>query len=196
MSLNFEHSVRLALAPPATRESVGTALIRLNWVLQVLVEDDPDEPYEEVWSNRAETAILHYVEDDILGASYLLLEAEEATELTDVITLVEERLDILSPADALDWTMTAESTDEKLLAIAYLGASAGRPDAATTQQIDALLQDPDAAVRRAAVVAASYVTHPEVDRALQRTAAGDSDAEIRAAAQHILNVQGSNRPNV
>lgn len=192
--MEIGHKGRLAVAPWVTREVVGAALIKLRWVLQVIFEDDPEDPYEEIWSNRAETVAVHYIEDDILGANYLLIEAEGAAELTEVATLIGKRLDILSSADVVDWIRTAESTDEKLLAVAHLGASVDRPDVATIQQFDALLQDPDVAVRRAAVVAASYLKHPEIDRALQRTANDEEDAEIRFAAKHILTVEGRAAP--
>ena len=177
-------SRRVTLAPAVTREDFNHAAVERGWRLHVVVEAGADVPYEEVWSVDLDASAAHYIEDALLGVSYVLA---MGTNEEGVAQEIESVLATVRPRDAIEWTRQEAAKQDRLRAISYLASAATvTEEVEVTQAFARLLEDPDPDIRQHAIFAAAYPSWPELDPLLERVRATDPEPGIRAAADQAL----------
>jgi hypothetical protein len=175
---------RVVLAPDVARVEFEDFAILSDWRLHLVTEAGDDNPYEEIWTVGDGTSAVHYVEDGLLGASYVLTMGEDATSLA---AEVGERLRTLTTDEAIAWAYVVEDPNERVRAIGYLAAAApSEPTEMFVGALAKLLRDEYAEVRNAALFACARLCWPRLDPLLQEVRNQDPDQSVRENAGRTL----------
>ncbi|MGW0436451.1 HEAT repeat domain-containing protein [Micromonospora sp. NPDC003197] len=181
---------RVVLGDAVTRVQFENLGFIAGWIPVQTVAADGTHPYEQVW--RAGASAVHYIEDDLLGVAYCVCLGPDEDSLGRHLS---ESLGAVTVSDVTGALSTINGIDARRHAIAFL-AALGAQQAADSRIVDALttaLADPEREVRTAALFAVAYLSWPELDPALSRVAANDSDDGVRADAERTIRVIHSHR---
>jgi hypothetical protein len=170
---------RVALAPTTSRAVFGDAARARGWGLAHVV-DTPDgsHPYEEIWLTPDERTALHFMEDDMVGVLYALVDGERPEHYS---AQLEEELETVSAARAAACLRGAADPQERVAAVSHLAVAADPrvPDDDSLSAYRDALADDDPEVRSAAAIGAAYLVWPELLAPLDTLAAGDPDEKVR-----------------
>jgi len=175
---------RLTLEPTVTRFDAERFFTTSGWHLHDVTERTETTPYEEIWLAPGRAAAAHYIEDELIAVSYLLVMGEEEERLASEL---RSQIPIVDPHSAAADARSAADKEGRLRGIAYLASAApAEADADLTAAFDELLRDPDPEIRQGALFAATYPSWPELDPLLERVRSGDPEPHLRAAADQTL----------
>jgi hypothetical protein len=166
-----------------TINEVDTLAWREEWSIQASIPRTQDNPYEVVFTAEDGTSI-HYIEDFLLGVSYLLLRGEEPALVAE---RVRKKLPTYSVDEIKRLVAQGKTRDEQIRAI-YLVAAATTPrfDASLYRLFEITLASNNPEVRSAAILGMGYAAWPEFKALLQPIEATDPDARVREDARAML----------
>ncbi|MEE1773186.1 HEAT repeat domain-containing protein [Streptomyces sp. JV185] len=188
-------TVRLVPTPPTDAESVAIALISLG-----LTRHTPDtseanqSPEEEIWLTADSETAAHWINDELLGVSYI------AVRGVDSATLVERIRSKISMDDISRLQTRAITDREPDLLIDTLYRTAIVASSGYDPQAFALLRwglnDPDPLIRRVSLLAVSITNWENFVPVLDEISEKDPVEEVRDQATRVRDAlkQGAENP--
>ncbi|WP_410597530.1 HEAT repeat domain-containing protein [Amycolatopsis sp. lyj-23] len=179
---------RIVLRPEVTREQVEDAALDLDWLFLQNWPRGEDRPYEDVWVDRDERTWIHYVEDHLVEARYLVV---KGADVPAVESEARELLAAYRPEDALRAWDSATTADERVEAVHLLALTADPEDrSGSVAKLRAAASDDVTAVRRALVLVTTYVGWPELRQLLEDMTSNDPVEAVRQEARLALDGLG------
>jgi hypothetical protein len=176
---------RILLEPTMEPEDFAEAAEEAGWTLIAENEEEASKPYELIYrtDEKGETTA-HYVDDRFIMVRYA---AARGPGKAAVAADIEELLDYVRDDEALeqaerdrddlqemvDWLLTATALREQ----------AGRER--LTALVEKRLGHSSSAIRRAALLAASWLEWPEFRATIEQIAKDESDAEAHQEAARL-----------
>lgn len=176
--------IRVVLRPEVTLDDIEEAALDLDWLFLRNWPASEERPYEDLWVDRDEQTSIHYIDDHLVSVQYLLISGPDART---VETEAREALSTCGPADATNAWQHASTRAERVEAV-YLLALATDPADYTSaaELLRAAASDGDPEVRRAVILAATYVGWPELRAVLAELEERDPDESVRRDARFAL----------
>ena len=156
------------------------------WFLVKRVDRDPDNriPYELVWKTPDEETSIHYIEDELVQFSYIVVKGSDSQEVADEI---RSGMAMYSVDDIFRWLDEARPGGDMMQAVAHLGVAAPRRfDSAFFGRFEQAFASSDPEVRRTAIWSCGYPAWPEFLSILERLSTEDSHPEVREDAGILL----------
>jgi hypothetical protein len=175
--------VRIPLRSDVSADDVDNAFNDNDWAQVQAVVDDAGKPIFKRWSADAATSV-HYICDGNVRVDYILVAGDGADATARQIN---RQLNSWSSKDIkayAEWASAREDLVIVLHLIGLIGSDSFDPDLYRHLERGAAHQDP--AVRRAAMLAASYLHWPEVAAMAHGVAANDPEHDVRVAASALL----------
>ncbi|WP_253777535.1 HEAT repeat domain-containing protein [Goodfellowiella coeruleoviolacea] len=144
-----------------------------------------EDPYVDVWLAENGSVEIRYVEDGVVGLSYVTLHGDE---VRPVRQQVESMCELWSSGEALAELRTATDRNDRLRALyaAALSAS-GAPDPSLVDAFRTIARhDGDPGVRQAVVVATGYLPWPELVELVRELGEHDPVDHVRHNASVLL----------
>jgi hypothetical protein len=168
-------------------ESKMHDLVEFNpWFLSEKVNRDPDNriPFELIWITSDENTTIHYIEDELVKFSYIVIKGKDVEK---VVSKIISQIDIYSPEELFKMLIDAKSRSEKMKAVAHLGvASPQEFDPKFFELLQAAFSDSDPEVRRTAVWCIGYASWREFKETLEHLANSDPDEAVREDAGYLV----------
>lgn len=178
----FKERLVLTQQPP-TRTVLSRVAWDLDWDLDG-VGNVNEDPYVDIWLAEDESVEVHYVEDGLVGLSYVTLYGDDVAAVRDEIAA---RCNLWSPERALTALRAATDRDDRLRALYAAALSAAGPDAALVDDFRAIARhDEDPGLRQAVVVATGYLPWPELVELVREMSENDVVDHVRHNAQVLL----------
>lgn len=180
-----EFKERLVLKQqPLDRTVVSQVAWDLDWDL-VDVGRVNEDPYVDVWRVEDESVEIHYVEDGMVGLSYVTLYGNDVGPVREQVSA---KCELWSSKDALEALRTAMDRNDRLRALyaAALSAS-GAPNPLLIDAFSSVAQhDEDPGMRQAVVLATGYLPWPELVELVRKLSENDPVDHVRHNAQVLL----------
>lgn len=174
---------RLAFDGSVTRDAFGRTAVALGWLPHDVVQRSDEAPYEEIWV-AADDTVVHYIEDELIGVSYLVVRGEREIAVAQDVA---DGVGTVGAADAAAMVRSATTSADRLRGLAYVAAIApAERDDELLRALSETLGDADPEVRRGAVFACTYPSWPELDAVLERVSTDDPLPELRQVAAQTL----------
>lgn len=173
--------VRVVLKRNVSREQVDRMLYFADWNIYEVHQATDDQPFERVIRPAVLDGWVHYIEDPVLGLSYLICKGQDAERAAEVI---RAKLPIYSALDVEREPKSTESWNLQLALLAILRQ--GSFEAAGFERITAGFRNPDPVVRRRAILTVGYLGWLEFAEPLTSLALNDPDIMVRADAETML----------
>ncbi len=191
--------LKLGLDPSISQWQVACFAADCDLVFFDKVEPGDRNPLEVIWASRNGETQLHFIDDPLIDLSYLALVGVEAEQISDRAL---ESSSAVTLCNALDRVESDEDENERLHTASLLGVLAPvQYEPAVFEAFQKLFASPSAAVRRRAVMAASYPAWPEFQPLLKQLSLTEADPEVRERAKAALKafelhgIAGSGQPN-
>ncbi|MBP2056786.1 hypothetical protein J2Z21_009805 [Streptomyces griseochromogenes] len=176
--------IRIALKAYASLRDVQTFAWNQNLnIVEVTREDET--PTRFGWETCDETTSLDYLEDPILGVSYVTIRGERIAHLSEA---VRTGLATWTFQDGMRLISAGNDSDAIIQGV-YVGAiSATRKDVpVVSEAFRSVIRHPDREVRRAVLVGIGYVTvGTELREIAKEIRNSDQDEGIRVDAGYLL----------
>jgi hypothetical protein len=170
--------------PTVTLEDVRRLAAGLGWQPHGTVLPGPDAPYEEIWKTGDGQTGIHWIEDEEIDVTYLLVEGENPDA---VRAEIQARLDVYGVDELRELLTTASDIAVRVHAVYAIGVDAKGPfDQSHFDLLLTALRDPDPLIRRVAAIASTFPAWPELREPLERLRDVDEDPEVRAVAGQAL----------
>lgn len=167
--------VRIVPKPPFGRDDATRLAHRHGWQYHDLHAADGEQPFEKTWLAGATS--VHWIEDPVLELEYFAVRGADA-----VAERLRAELDTYERGDL----HVLMQSDHPLAALAHVAAAAPPEfDLEIFEWFETALQDADPALRTWAAMLTAYPSWPEF-RAPLEVLRGDSDGEVRAVAERML----------
>ncbi|WP_328367603.1 HEAT repeat domain-containing protein [Streptomyces sp. NBC_00445] len=144
-----------------------------------------DDPYVDIWRTEDQSVEIHYVEDGMVGLSYLTLYGDDVSAVREQII---SQCALWSPAEALAAERAATDRDDRLRAI--YAAALSESGASDPELVEAFRRiartDEDPGIRQAVVVATGYLPWPELIELLEELRENDPADHVRHNAGVML----------
>ncbi|HYC93811.1 MAG TPA: HEAT repeat domain-containing protein [Thermoanaerobaculia bacterium] len=176
---------RVPIAPDVTEDDVAQVAYFENLDNHDYIEGDEKTPTETVYNVPGEETFLHYIEDEMLGISYIAFSGENAENLEKKVA---DKVKTVKPADVARALKSPPKDPEKLrrtLAHAFLLAPP-KHDETFDKYFRIGFEHADPDVRRQAVVGVGYVGWPELAEPLRELAENDPDTDVKRDAKAML----------
>lgn len=171
---------RVVLRPEVTVDDIEEAALDLDWLLVRNWPASDERPYEDMYVDRDEETVIHYLDDNLVGLRYLVIKGPDADTIERD---ARELLPTYRPDDATKAWTTAATLEQKTQAVHLLAlATDPKERASAVEALQSAAADPDPRVRRAVILASTYVGWPEL-RTLLSALAEDSDESVHRDAQ-------------
>ncbi|PUB26301.1 HEAT repeat protein [Promicromonospora sp. AC04] len=178
----FKERLVLTQQPP-TRTVLSRVAWDLDWDLDG-VGNVNEDPYVDIWLAEDESVEVHYVEDGLVGLSYVTLYGDDVAAVRDEIAA---RCDLWSPESALTALRAATDRDDRLRALYAAALSAAGSDPTLVDDFRAIARhDEDPGLRQAVVVATGYLPWPELVELVRELSENDDVDHVRHNAQVLL----------
>lgn len=176
--------LKMGLNPLVSQWQVAGFATDCDLVFVDKVESGEGNPPEVIWASRNGETRLHFVDDPFIDLKYLAFVGAEEEQLANQ---ARESSSVLTLQDALDRAGREEEESERLQTASLLGVLApAQYEPAVFEAYRRLFASPSAAVRRRAVIAASYPAWPEFKSLLKELLATEPDGAVRARAEVAL----------
>jgi hypothetical protein len=158
------------------------------WRFTEVVKRTDDRPFELVWVTEDEKVSIHYIEDFVLGLSYVLL---RGPGLDDVADLISDEVETVPPDEVLDRGRKAESAADMVKAAYLVAAGASSEfDREAFAILERAMEHSDPEARKAGAVASGYVEWRQCRKPLAHLAMEDPDDEVKRTAKTVLDGLG------
>jgi HEAT repeats len=179
-----QRKIRVVLRPEAGREDVDDVALDLDWLFLRNFPSSEERPYEDMWIDRDERTYIHYIEDHLVDLRYLVLNGPDADQLRSEVVAV---LAVHQPADGPAAWESARSEADRIQAVHLLALTADPDDhAEAAGYLRRAAEDTGVEVRRAVILAATYVGWPELRELLTELAQSDPDPTVVRDARLAL----------
>jgi hypothetical protein len=176
---------RILLEPSMDAEDFAEAAEEAGWKLIAENEETKSSPYELIYrTDEKGKTTAHYVDDRFIMVRYA---AARGPKKAAVAADIEELLDYVRDADALE---EAERDREDLqemvdwlMTVTALRDQAGHERLA--KLVEKRLAHAHSAIRRAALLAASWLEWPDFRKTVERMAKDDPDKDVRRDAAKL-----------
>ncbi|MFD7900068.1 HEAT repeat domain-containing protein [Streptomyces sp. NPDC059743] len=187
-------AIRIVPSPEVGYDLVAEGLAALGLTRHDAPSSESERvPNEEIWLSSDERSAVHWIEDDLIGVSYI------AVRGTDVIPL-SERIRSKLPTDDVAQLRSRAMVDrgpdaliDTLYRTAVVADSGYDPEAFSLLRWG--LNDPDSLVRRVALLAISITGWPEFTGLLDEVSANDPVDEVRDQAERVRDLLQSSTGN-
>ncbi|MDQ2809089.1 MAG: HEAT repeat domain-containing protein [Chloroflexota bacterium] len=175
---------RAVIKESVPRSMVDQVAQREQWILQQETSGDEETPFEKTWVTSNRQTAIHYIEDPTTQVHYLYVNGANQEH---ILAILRSNLALYSLPELQQMIQNAQGTEARIDALYHL-ATAMPPifDANFLPYFAAALADPNPDVRSAAIFACAFVTWVELRAPLEQIARHDQDAELRAAAQDMI----------
>lgn len=186
---NQGRSQRLVLRSFRAEDSVQALADSLGWPRAAERPATREQPRRVVWE-IVPGINLSYIEDEALHASYVVVTSSTSPgEIANFLRLTSDNLDGYSVEDLTTLGVDAVTPEDRARALALAGLGAPKvADDGILSLVANAARDPDARVREAVVIAASYAEWPELRPVLGDIAARDREKAVRKLAKKLLEV--------
>ena len=186
---------RLPLHPKVAQEEVDGMAYMADWILAEILTKNRERPHEQVYEDREDGTLIHYIRDWLLGVDYLLVPAPSRQAAR-----IRKELHVVSLKEALAMVEAARTPEALRRAFFFAVLASTAPNPRVLALFERLLASPEIKLRRAAVLAAGYAEWKELRPMLARAAAEDRRKQVREEAGLMLEgleqVWGSRRRRV
>lgn len=180
-------TIRVVLKPSTSEEDITALAGRHGWHFQEALGPTEQQPYEKIWIAPDNYTSIHYIEDFLLRIRYIIVTKDRPDE---VVAQIQSGLDVYSRDEILGLVDTADELNQRILALHRVaGAAPQEFDQAIFDCLQRAMNDPEVAIRRAAIFATTYAHWPEFQESLERLQASDDDPSVRELARHVLESQ-------
>jgi hypothetical protein len=176
---------RLVLTQQSVTEDVLSDVAwDLDWTLEGAGRVG-DDPYVDVWRTDDGSVEIHYVEDGMVGLSYLTLYGDDVTAVSEQL---RARCGLWTPDAALAALRSATDRSDRLRALyAAALAATGEPDRSLVEAfLGVARRDEDPGLRQAVVVATGYLPWPELVDLVRELSQNDPVDHVRHNAAVML----------
>jgi hypothetical protein len=143
-----------------------------------------DGVHEEVWATPDQRSAVNYLEDPILGLSYIVMRGDPHGRLTHAMA---SRIQIFSPEEAIEFAVQEVDTRPQVEAIYRLAAMFPEHDPQVMEIFRAYAtKSGDPTVREATVNAVGYWRWPELESLLEDVLRLDDNAGVKERARAVL----------
>ena len=178
------HGRRLVLRPPIAVERFTAVAYVLGWMWWDTIEESDDGPCETIFLTRDNKTSIHFVDDSFTATCFLVFKGEEPEKAFET---AEQRFPSHSEDDIVTAAREAEETETRIRGILALAVIASQADrSAVVDIVRAASVDSEPMVRRASIVAMSYVGWPEFRAVAADMQRSDADPEIREDAAALV----------
>lgn len=175
--------LRVPLRTNVSANDVDNAFTDNGWPVDRAVVDDVGDPIFKRW-HAGEATTVHYIRDSNVGVDYILVAGERAA---DTARAVHRQLSSWSTEDILAYAEWASVREDLVIVLHLIGLIGGDEfDAALYRHLERGATHGDPEVRRAAMLAASYLRWPEVATMVLGVFRADPAHEVRSAASAVL----------
>lgn len=177
---------RIVLDPSVPREAIEATATACGWPLRRAAGPDELEPYNVAWgTGRGCDSVIQYMEDDLLGARYLVVTGSQVDETAMAI---EQRLDTVALDTAIRRFSSAVTLEEvaQALSQAVIAADVDVPEPAVLAVIRQGLTNRFPDLRRTAIAACTYLNWKELDVLLTEVIRRDPDPDVTRLASDVL----------
>jgi hypothetical protein len=177
--------IRLNLKNDVTIGDLSRLAWDLDWDIYEIIKGDDRTPFEKIWLANDDRAVIHYIEDRLIGVRYMRIEGEGQAEITAGI---RANVGIYDRAEITEMYDTAGDEKALVRALRHMGTAAqpSAPDLDWAARFQQAAVHPSPVVRRAVVLAAVYAGWCDLRSLIQSLAEADPDPETRARAQAAL----------
>lgn len=168
---------------PLTRTVLSDVVWEYDWDLEGAGRIG-DDPYVDYWQTADGSVEIHYVEDGMVGLSYVTLYGDDVSIAR---SQVESLCALWSPPEAL--AAERATTDRDRLRAIYAAAlsASAPPDRELIDAFKALARtDDDPGIRQAVVVATGYLPWPELVELVEELSRDDPTEHVRNNAAIML----------
>jgi hypothetical protein len=175
---------RFLLKESVSEDEIYTAALNNDWLWWDKTLSSEDNPYEVVWITDDEQKSIHYIEDHLINLRYLVAQGDDVEQ---IIKQIHSSLDIYNNAEIRQLVEKASTRDEHICAIYQVGIAASQDyDSEFFELLKIGLSNPDAEVRKAAILAVGYVGWSEFREILQHLKTDDPHLMVRERASIML----------
>jgi hypothetical protein len=175
---------RFLLKESVSEDEIYTAALNNDWLWWDKTLSSEDNPYEVVWITDDEQKTIHYIEDHLINLRYLVAQGNDVEQLVEQI---HSSLATYNKEEIRQLVEKATTRDEQVSAIYQVGIAAYQDyDSDFFELFKIGLSNPDAEVRKAAILAVGYVGWSEFREILQHLKTDDPDLTVRERASIML----------
>lgn len=174
---------RAPLKPGVTRANAKAVAWNFNWLLDNVLNETDERPYEVVYTSNDPDTQVHYIEDSFIGIHYFLAVGPSADR---VVEAVADEVDVYDWDDVNDLYVVGGPPSESVQAVHVAGLLAPTDfDDDVFGFFRRAAEDDREDVRLAVVVASGYVGWDALRDVLQ-SLAEDSSERIRKNAELMI----------
>ena len=179
---------RISLKKNVTIKDIHKLVWYSNWELYKIIPASEESPFERVWFTPDKQTSIHYIEDDIIGINYLVVDGNNQTK---IISEILNSLDTFEKYEILDFLqkeINSEEEDEYINAVYHLGiiATPDKYEQELFELFEKVFSHPNTEVRHAAIMATHYAGWFELKVPLEKIKNTDPDVNIREFANSAL----------
>ena len=178
-----DFSARLVLRPGVGREAISRVAWERDWDIHDIGDANSDV-YIDVWFTQDERAEIHYVEDSLVGLSYVTLRGEDAD-------IVEQQIrrdcELWELPQALSDLRQAVDRNDRLRSVYAVALTA--PAEQDEQIVDLyreVASDSDSGIRQSVIVATGYLPWPALQELVRELQSHDPADHVRKNAEIML----------
>lgn len=175
----------VALDRTVTREEFARAAEAIGFTRhEIRPADSSGRAYEEVWSTPDRITAVNYLEDPLVGVTYLMLRGHDVEHYA---TQFAFRIAAIDGGHAFELAAGAGSAQNATWGLGLLAVTHLEPDSDVIAFMTSVAENsPEPTVRFAAVRAMAYRGWRDFVPVLERVAAHDADAQVRALSERVL----------
>ena len=174
----------LVLYPHLTRADFEAAATTIGLDRYTTTAGDARRAYEQVWTTANSASAVHYLEDPLVGLTWISIRGVDVSSLTTAMAL---RIELIDREEALERAEGAVSHNVKLEALARVAVTFHQFDPRAFLVFAAFATEPgDALLREAAANLMAYRAWPEFVPVLGQMVADDADNNVRRRAAEVL----------
>lgn len=177
---------RLVLKDDATLDDVRAVATADGWEERGRIEADERQPLQVIWLVPDRAASVHYVEDTMVGLTYLIFRGYDTD---DVRLHAGARVPSWGVVETSALLRSPDPAQRRRGVLITCLAAPIASEPPILLSLGRMAADPDPAVRHALVLGLMFVDWPDVDRVLAGLAEGDGEPAVREAAAGLLAVK-------
>lgn len=178
--------VRVALKENVSESDFDQIALKYRWLWLEDVPRTPEQPYEIIRTTRSNKTSIHYFDDHLINARYIIVDGVEE-EAHNVYEKLCSELDIYKYEDVEYLLNNAANPESYIHAIYRVAISAPSTyEPSYFRLFEKVLAFPNSKVRDAAILAIGYVGWPEFRQILQQMEKTDTDSTVRESAAIML----------
>jgi HEAT repeat protein len=171
---------RMALRNRDERGKLNSVGRQQDWTMAEVIQASDERMFEIIWLTKDEQTRISYIQDDILGLDLFFAIGPAQAEAAEKL---QEKADIISHKDALDFAEKASTNQERIQAAYILAATASYMfNKRAFDILERLADSDDAPTRHAVAITIGYLGWDELVPLLGKLAK-DENEKVRESAK-------------